>query len=82
MLTVPLRALPGMYKHLELEYQAFVGLYIIDISVQNTTNLHWSAAIILIICYKLKNEYSVGPRNFCDIFLGKVLPPKMSKINF
>ena len=38
-----------MYKHLELEYQAFVGLYIIDISVQNNTNLHWSATIILII---------------------------------
>ena len=35
MITVPLGALPDIYKHLELEYQAFVGLYIINISVRN-----------------------------------------------
>ena len=34
MLTVPLGALPGMYKHFELEYHAFVGLYIINFSAK------------------------------------------------
>ena len=47
VLTVPLRALPDMYKHLELGYQAFVGLYIIDISMQNNIDLRWSATMIL-----------------------------------
>ena len=57
-----------MYKHLELEYQAFVGLYIIDISVQNNTNLRWSATMILLICYNLQNEHSPGPRKISNIF--------------
>ena len=34
------------------------------------------------LCYKLQNEHPVGPRKFSDIFFRKVLPPKMSKINF
>ena len=68
MLAVPLRVLPGIYKHLEPEYQAFVGLYIINISVQTNTNLRWSATIIKSICYNLQNEHPVGSRKFSEIF--------------
>ena len=65
-----------MYKYLELEYQAFVGLYIIDISVQNITNLRWSATMILLIYYNLQNEHSPGPKKILTFF-PKALPPTM-----
>ena len=41
-----------------------------------------SATVILRTCYKLQNEHSMGLRKFYDFFPRKVLPPKMSKINF
>ena len=41
-----------------------------------------SATMISLTCYKLQNEHSVGLRKKSDYFFRKVLPPKMSKINF
>ena len=87
MITVPLRVLPGMYKHIEPEYQAFVGLltgrlYIINISVQINANLRWSATIIKSICCNLQNEHPMGPRKISDIIFRKVLPSNIWKLNF
>ena len=41
-----------------------------------------SATMISMTCYKLLNKHSMGLRKLSDIFFRKVLPPKISKINF
>ena len=41
-----------------------------------------SATMISMTCHKLQNEHSVGLRKKYDFYFRKVLPPKMSKINF